>query len=194
MLDESRGGSAGHLVELQRGLNDEPEQVEIGEVDHPAVGVGAPVPVDHARQEEARYEEEIGHAEGLREGDDPVHEALAAHRLSDAEGRVHHHHEEDADALGGIDPGDAAVVEAVGELKGLSHGLDASRTACLRTGRFRFAAKRPRPSLPLCRNRKATIGPVLNHSGDKPDENACRADAVKPAIAGRASRKVFESL
>ena len=71
-----------------------------------AVEVGPPVAIDDARQEQAGDEEEVRHPERLGELDDGVHPAFAADRCLDAERRVHHHHEDDAEALGIVDPVD----------------------------------------------------------------------------------------
>ena len=81
-------------------------------MDDAAVAIGAPVAIDDARQEQAGDHEELGHAEGPRELDHVMHEALAAHGVPHPEGGVGGDDEDDADALGDVDPGDAGVVEA----------------------------------------------------------------------------------
>ena len=111
---------AGVRAERRAGLDDgedrQPEHVEIGEVHDLAVEIGAPVAVDDAEQEEAGEEEEIRHAERPREGDHVMHEALTAGGLTHAERRMHHDDENDADALGVVEPYDAVV--AIGRRDG----------------------------------------------------------------------------
>jgi hypothetical protein len=63
------------------------------------------------REEQSRNEKEIGHAEGLGEGDDGPHEARRSGRLLDAERRMHHHHHDDAEALAVVDPSHAVLVK-----------------------------------------------------------------------------------
>jgi hypothetical protein len=119
-LDEGEGVSLGDAVPAEIGreagglegeLDGDPERVEIGEVEDLAVEIVVPIPVDDPRQEQSRNEKEIGHAEGLGEGDRRPHEARRAGRLLDAQGRMHHHHHDDAEALAVIDPGDAVLVK-----------------------------------------------------------------------------------
>ena len=98
---------------LEGVLDRQPEHVEIGEVDHLAVEVARPRPVDRERQEQARQEKEVRHAERRGEGDDPAHEARRFPLREadvDADHGVHHHHEHDADALGVVDPVDPGSV------------------------------------------------------------------------------------
>ena len=70
------------LVHEQRRLEGEldrgPQQVEIDEMHDLAVEIGAPVAVDHLRQEQARDQEEVRHAERLGEGDHRVQPAFLA--------------------------------------------------------------------------------------------------------------------
>ena len=99
------GGEAGGLeAELDR----HPQHVEIGEVHHLAVEIGAPVAVDHHRQEQPRDQEEVRHPERFCERDQDMHETGLAGGQFDPQHRMHHHHHDDADALGVIDPVDAA--------------------------------------------------------------------------------------
>jgi hypothetical protein len=99
-----RNGRAAHH-ELER----HPEEVEISEMHDLAVDIGTPGCGDAAGQEQAGNEEEIRHAERLRPGDEGTEPGGRAQRLLDAECRMHHDHENDADALAAIDP-----VEPVG--------------------------------------------------------------------------------
>ena len=92
---------------LEGELDRDPQHVEIGEVHDLAVEIGAPVAVDHAREEQAGDQEEVGHAEGLCERDQLAHPACLARGGLDAERRMHHHHHDDAEALGVVDPVDA---------------------------------------------------------------------------------------
>jgi hypothetical protein len=94
---------------LQAELDGQPEHVEIGEVQDLAVEVEPPRGVYAGGEEEAGEQEEVGHAERLREGDDVGHPASLARHLLDAERGVHHHHEKDAKSLGDIDPVDPFV-------------------------------------------------------------------------------------
>ena len=96
-----------HAGGLEGELDGQPQRVEIEEVQHLAVDVEPPRPVDAARQEEAGDQEEVGHAERPREFDEIPHPAGRARRLLDAERRMHHHHHDDANALGDVDPIDA---------------------------------------------------------------------------------------
>src|SRR5215216_6480523 len=73
-MDEARRRAAGDLAVFQRRLDHEPEQGEVEEMHDAPIGISLPVAVDDARQEQARDEEEVGHAEGPRESDDLVHE------------------------------------------------------------------------------------------------------------------------
>ena len=100
------GGDAGRL---EHELDGHPQQIEIEEVHDLAVEIGAPVAVDDLRQEQAGDQEEVGHAERPGEFDDRVHPAFAAGGGLDAERRMHHHDEDDAEALGVVDPVDPAV-------------------------------------------------------------------------------------
>jgi len=71
--------SAAKAGALKPNWNRHPQHVEIGEVHDLAVEIGAPVAVDHDRQEQARDQEEIRHPERLRKRDQKMHEAgLAA--------------------------------------------------------------------------------------------------------------------
>ena len=54
---------------LEGELDRDPQHVEIGEVHDLAVEIGAPVAVDHAREEQPGDQEEVGHAERLGERD-----------------------------------------------------------------------------------------------------------------------------
>ena len=92
-LPAELGGEAGRL---EGELDGDPQRVEIGEVDHFAVEIIVPIPVDDPRLEQSRNEKEIGHAERLGEGHHRAHEAMRAGRLLDAERRMHHHHHDDA--------------------------------------------------------------------------------------------------
>jgi hypothetical protein len=89
---------------LEAELDRHPQHVEISEVHHLAVEIGAPVAVDHHRQEQPRYQEEVRHPERLCEGDQGVHETGLARGQFDAQHRMHHHHHDDADALGVVHP------------------------------------------------------------------------------------------
>ncbi len=114
----------GDQPDLEQRLDQHPQDVEIGEMDHAPVGEQAPVAVDHAAEEQAREQEEVGDPERLGEGHDRMHEALAPERLAGAERRMHHHDEDDAQALGDIDPGQSGRflgMRAEG-LRGASHG------------------------------------------------------------------------
>ena len=102
------GGKGGRL---EAELDGHPQQVEIGEMHHLAVEIGAPVAVDHDRQEQPRDQEEIRHPERFGEGDQDVHEAGLAGGGFHAQHRMHHHHHDDADALGVVDPVDAHGAE-----------------------------------------------------------------------------------
>ena len=93
---------------LEAELDRHPQHIEIGEVHDLAVEIGAPVAIDHESQEKPGNQEEIGHPERLGEGHEHVHEAGLAGGQFDAEHRMHHHHHDDADALGIVDPVDAA--------------------------------------------------------------------------------------
>ncbi len=98
------GGKGGRL---EAELDGHPQHIEIGEVHHLAVEIGAPVAVDHDRQEQPGDQEEIRHPERFGECDQEMHEAgLPGGRL-DPQHRMHHHHHDDADALGVVDPVDA---------------------------------------------------------------------------------------
>ena len=101
-------GLGGKGRRLEAELNRHPQHVEIGEVDHLAVEIGAPVAVDHDREEQARDQEEIRHPERLCEGDQRMHEAVLAGGQFHAQHRMHHHHHDDADALGVVHPVDTA--------------------------------------------------------------------------------------
>ncbi len=109
MRDPGAGVRAQLRPSLDGGDDQEPQAVEIAEVQKLAVEEGAPVAIDEAKQEKSGQEEEVGHAKRLREGNDGVHEAFVAHGIAHAERRVHHDDEEDAHALGVVEPDDALV-------------------------------------------------------------------------------------
>ena len=73
-------------------------------MDDLGVEIGAPRPVDPSRQEQTRDQEEVGHAKRPSPFDEPVQRGGGADRPLDPEGRVHHDDQDDADALGHIDP------------------------------------------------------------------------------------------
>ena len=77
-------------------------------MDDPLVEKLAPWPVDGTPEGEAGDHEEIRYAKGLREGDHLMQPARGADLDPDAERRMYHRHEDDAPALGIIDPEDAA--------------------------------------------------------------------------------------
>ncbi len=84
-------------------------------MDHAAVGEMEPGTGDDRREEQARDEEEFGHAERGGEPQDVVHETDLAGGFAHAIGRMHHHHENDGNALGQIDPG-VALFGSVGHV------------------------------------------------------------------------------
>ena len=92
---------------LEGELDGHPQQVEIGEMHHLAVEIGAPVAVDHDGEEQPRNQEEIRHPERLGERHQDMHEAGLAGGGFHAQHRMHHHHHDDADALGVVHPVDA---------------------------------------------------------------------------------------
>ena len=91
---------------LEGELDGHPQKIEISEVRDLAVEISAPVAADHMRQKQAGDHEKVRHAERPREIDHRVKPAVLADGRFDAERRVHHHHEDDAKALGVIDPVD----------------------------------------------------------------------------------------
>ena len=91
-----------------------------------AVEISAPVAVDDVGEEQAGDQEEIGHAERQREGDHGVHPAVLAEGGFDAERRMHHHHKDDAEALGVIDPVDPPVVRFHP-----AHGVDVTESGSI---------------------------------------------------------------
>ena len=97
-------GEAGRLESV---LDRHPQPIEIGEVNHLAIEISAPVAVDDDCQKQPGDQEEIRHPERLREGHEGMHEADLAGRGFDAQHRMHHHHHDDADAFGVIHPVDA---------------------------------------------------------------------------------------
>ena len=104
---------------LERELDCHPEDIKISEVHDLAVQIGAPVAVDHVGKKQAGDHEEVGHAERLGERDHIVHPAFMTVGEFDAERRVHHHHEDDAEALGIVDPVDPAMIVQLGvQLRG----------------------------------------------------------------------------
>jgi hypothetical protein len=60
-------------------------------------------------QEKPGDQEEVRHSERARPFDEMMDPSLATCRLLDAERRVHHHDQNDADALGDIDPFETAA-------------------------------------------------------------------------------------
>ncbi|MGX1287500.1 hypothetical protein AB7M50_006625 [Bradyrhizobium elkanii] len=102
-------GLGGQRRRLEAELDRHPEHVEIGEMHHLAVEIGAPVAIDHDRQEQARDQEEVRHPERLREHHDIMHESGLLGGLLDPQHRMHHHDHDDADALGIVDPIDATA-------------------------------------------------------------------------------------
>ena len=88
-------------------LDRRPQEIEIAEVQDLAIEIRTPVAIDHVRDEKSGDQEEVGHAERPSEGDDMVQPSFAAGSLFDAQRRMHHDDENDAEALGVIDPGDA---------------------------------------------------------------------------------------
>ena len=80
-------------------------------MDDPLVEKLAPWPVDGTPEGEAGDHEEIRYAKGLREGDHLMQPARGADLDPDAERRMYHRHEDDAPALGIIDPCDRKAQE-----------------------------------------------------------------------------------
>ena len=85
----------------------EPEQVEIGERHDLAIEEGAPAEADEARYEQPREQEEAGHAELFRPGDQRVDPAALPVGEFESACHMHQHDQDDADALARIDPADA---------------------------------------------------------------------------------------
>ena len=99
--------NAGFLDEdgrLHQKLDRHPQHIKVGKVDDLAIKIEFPVAGNDVRQEQARDQEKIRHAEGGCKGDDHMHPACLASGGFHAEHRMHHHDEDDADALGGIHP------------------------------------------------------------------------------------------
>ena len=67
-------------------VDDDPEPVEIGEMDDLAVKIVRPAPLQRPGHEQAGDDEEGRNAERTGKLDDGVQEALAAHRIADALG------------------------------------------------------------------------------------------------------------
>src|SRR5690606_33768533 len=94
--------------------------------------IAQPWPVDDEAEEKSRAEEEVGHAERLRERHDMVHPHFALDGYNDAQRRVHHHHEDDADALGSMHPSDTR--------SRLRHHLPSLQSVSRPTGLMRHAS------------------------------------------------------
>jgi hypothetical protein len=105
--DAERAHFAREPGRLEADLDGEPQHVEVDEMQNATIEIARPVAIDDAGQEQARDQEEVGHAERLGEIGDCMHPVLLSGRELDAEGRVHRHHHDDAEALGVIDPVDA---------------------------------------------------------------------------------------
>jgi hypothetical protein len=75
------------------------------------VEVSAPRSVDDIDKKQTGNHEKVRHAERQRKGDDGMQPAFAANGLLYAERRMHHHHKDDAETFGVIDPVDPAVME-----------------------------------------------------------------------------------
>ncbi len=105
---EGRRGRQPQLAGFDAKRDQQPQRVEVSEVDHLAIEKFPPWPLDRPAGEQPRHQEEVGHAKRLGEGDDLVQPAAVADRHSDPEGRMHGDHQHDRPALGVVDPGDAA--------------------------------------------------------------------------------------
>jgi len=92
---------------LDHQLDGHPEKVEISKVHDLAIEIAAPRGGDAAAQEQAGNEEEIRHAERFGPGNETVQPGRFAKGLLDAQRRMHHDHENDADALAIVDPVEA---------------------------------------------------------------------------------------
>jgi hypothetical protein len=113
-------------------------------MDDSPVGEAPPAALDVARQEEAGDQEEIRHPERLGEGNDVMQPALAAKRLAESQGGVHHHDEDDAHALDRIDPGKARGVGGASSRRDRGASLDIQHRGSL--SRHGTAWRRGRPS------------------------------------------------
>ena len=84
------------------------------------------------RQEQARNQEEIRHAEGLRPGDEVMQPGHPAGGIFHAKGGMHEHHQHDANALGIINPADAALAWRHGNILNVPAGQlpDQSQKPC----------------------------------------------------------------
>ena len=74
------------------------------------VGIAPPRPVDDLRQEKAGDQEEFRHPEWRGETDNVVQYADLAGMLAEIVGGVHHHHQQDRETLGGVDPVETIAV------------------------------------------------------------------------------------
>ena len=108
-LADDRADVARAQADLEDDLQHGPERVEVEIVDDAAVGIGGPRTGNDGAEEQAGDQEELRHAERGGPADDVVEDAGAVQVFADAIGGVHHHHEDDREAFGGIYP-----IEAVG--------------------------------------------------------------------------------
>jgi hypothetical protein len=92
-------------------------------VDDLAVEIFPPVALDDERQKKAGDEEEVRHPERPGKRNHIMHEAFAARVLADAERRMHHHDQNDANALGIVDPRNAGLARR-GKRCSVSHALN----------------------------------------------------------------------
>ena len=68
------------------------------------VGVARPVATEDLAEEQSRDQEEFGHAEGRGPADHIMEVAGRTGFVADPISRVHHHHEDDGNPLGNVDP------------------------------------------------------------------------------------------